>query len=440
MKGVVIAGTGSGVGKTSITLGIMSKLSRTMKVQGFKIGPDFIDPMYHSAVTGRGSRNLDSFMMSKDVVGNLARFGSVGSDVSIVEGVRGLFEGSSGLDDTGSTAEMAKILGLPVILIVNARSLTRSAAAIINGFKEFDKEVNIAGVILNNVSGIQHETKLRDAIEQRTNTRILGIVKRDPELAISERHLGLDTNVADTDVVDKISRMVDRVDIDAIMDICESSVELEYEFPYVRRDTGLTVAIPKDDAFCFYYKENIECMEASGMNIRYFSPLRGDRLPDADIYYLGGGYPEMHVTRLSENKDFLQGLKNAQSEGKVILGECGGMLTMCSEMNVDGKRFDMAGILDAKADMVRKRHGPSYVIARPNSNCGMFDQTVKGHTFHYSSVTPDAGSKFGLDVIRGQGLEGMKDGLVKDNAMGSYMHQHALSVTDWMGRISEICE
>ena len=193
MKGVIIAGTGSGAGKTSITTGLLSRLSKSMSVQAFKVGPDFIDPMYHSLATGRTARNLDTFMMSKETVRNLVHHSSKDADLCVVEGVRGLYEGLSGTSDECSTAEMAKILGFPVILVVNARSLTRSAAAMINGFKSFDKDVNIAGVIFNNVSNSQHERKLREATERYTDTEIVGIVRRDTKNIIGERHLGLKT-------------------------------------------------------------------------------------------------------------------------------------------------------------------------------------------------------------------------------------------------------
>ena len=440
MKGIVIAGTGSGVGKTSIATGLMKKLSRKMKVQGFKVGPDFIDPMYHRAATGRHSRNLDSFMMPKDVVKDVAFYGSKGADISIIEGVRGLFEGQSGKDDSGSTAEVAKLLGLPVALVVNARSLTRSAAAIVNGFKSYDKEVDIAGVILNNVSGTQHENKLKDAMKD-SGIRILGIIGRNADLSVQERHLGLSTDgSSDKKVIDGMESMVEGVDLEQLLDVCRCPQEAEIGCPYVRRNSGLRAAVPMDDAFCFYYRENIECMAASGVSVEYFSPLNGDPLPDADIYYLGGGYPELHMERLSENRDFLQGLRTACDDGKVIIGECGGMLPLCASVKAGGVLYKTAGIFDAEADMVGKRHGPSYVIARANSNNRLFEGMVRGHEFHYSAVRPGLGCGFGFDILRGSGLAGGKDGMVNGNALGTYMHQHALSVKDWMGKIADTCK
>ncbi|MCL2333326.1 MAG: hydrogenobyrinic acid a,c-diamide synthase (glutamine-hydrolyzing) [Candidatus Methanoplasma sp.] len=440
MKGVVIAGTGSGVGKTSISTGLMSKLSKSMRVQGFKVGPDFIDTMYHRSATGRCSRNLDSFMMPKDVVKKVAVHGSKGADISIVEGVRGLYEGRSGKDDSGSTAELAKLLGFPVVLVVNARSLTRSAAAIVKGFMSYDKEIDIAGVIINNISGDQHENKLKDAMEE-IGINVLGMVRRDADRAIPERHLGLSKDrSSDKNTLDSMERMVEELDLDQLVEICYGPETNDVDDLYVKRDTGLTAAVPVDDAFCFYYKENIECMMASGIKIKNFSPLNGDMLPDADIYYLGGGYPELHLGTLSENRDFFQGLRTACEDNKVMIGECGGMLTMCSSIVSEGMTYKAAGIFDAEADVAGKRHGPSYVVAGSNGKCRLFDGTIKGHEFHYSTVRPGSGCEFGFDILRGGGIVGNKDGMICRNSIGTYMYQHALSTDDWIGRITEICE
>ena len=437
MKGVVIAGTGSGAGKTSITTGLLSKLSRSMKVQAFKVGPDFIDPMYHSLATGRVARNLDTFLMSKDTVRNLVHHSSKDADLCIVEGVRGLYEGLSGTSDECSTAEMAKILGFPVILVVNARSLTRSAAAMINGFKSFDPEINIAGVIFNNVSGTQHERKLRAATERYTDVEIVGMVGRDKRNAIGERHLGLKTiNENGRKDIEPLESMVSSVDTDRLMDIVETSEapDIETRNPYAVHDCGLKAAVPMDDAYCFYYNENIECMRAAGMDVRTFSPVAGDSLPDADFYYIGGGYPELFLKEISENRDFLEGLRTASDDGKMILGECGGLMTMCSSIEDKTGIYRMSGIFDAESRMCG-RHGPTYVIADTTSDNPLFPKmTIRGHEFHYSEVVPRAGYRYGYLMSRGIGVDNKHDGLVRNRSLGSYVHQHALSVDDWLSR------
>lgn len=436
MKGIVISGTGSGVGKTAITTGLLSRLSRQMKVQAYKVGPDFIDPMYHTVATGRRSRNLDAFMMDKDTIRDLVGFSSADADLCVVEGVRGLYEGLSGSTDECSTAEMAKTLGFPIILILNARSLTRSAAAMVNGFCSFDEDVNIAGVILNNVSGEQHKAKLLDAMERYTDIDVVGVIKRDTENVIGERHLGLNTiSEQGKEDIEPLERMVSELDMDRILDIAESSdTQFPKSSPYTEHDSGIKVAVPMDDAYCFYYAENLECMKAAGMDVTTFSPLDGDMLPDADMYYLGGGYPELFLKEISENRDFIEGLKTASDDGKMILGECGGLITMCRSMTIDGKTTKLSGIFDAEAS-ISGRHGPRYTIANGTKDNPFFPgMTLRGHEFHYSGVTVKDG-RFGYDLARGEGITGSKDGLMRKRSMGSYMHHHALAVKDWLGHV-----
>lgn len=437
MKGVVISGTGSGVGKTSVTTGLMSRLSKKMKVQAFKAGPDFIDPMYHGAATGRPGRNLDSFLMDDDTIRNLVGYSAKDADICVIEGVRGLFEGFKGDDDTGSTAHVAKLLGFPVILVIDARSLTRSAVAILNGFRAFDPDVNIAGVILNNVSGSQHAGKLKVAMERYCpDVEVLGMIRKSPEKTLEQRYLGLKTlrSYASKDIV-PLQELTEPVDLDRLVGIAEDSPSvLPDSSPYTERDSGITVGIPMDDSYCFYYRENIECMEASGMKVRTFAPTDGDPLPDADMYYLGGGYPELYASSLSANRDFLEGIRNASDEGKPVIGECGGLMTMCKTItDKAGNVHDMAGIFDARSEMTGKRHGPTYVMASANPNNPVFRGDVRGHEYHYSDVFPESEAVFGFDIKRGLGICDMCDGLVKGNSIGSYMHQHALSEKDWIG-------
>ncbi|MDY0293604.1 MAG: cobyrinate a,c-diamide synthase [Candidatus Methanomethylophilaceae archaeon] len=440
MKGIVISGTGSGVGKTSVTTGLMRALSESMKVQGYKVGPDFIDPMYHTLATGRPSRNLDTFMMSKGTVERLVGHTARDADICIVEGVRGLYEGLTGTGEEGSTAEMAKLLGFPVVLVVNARSLTRSAAAMVNGFRAFDPEVNVAGVILNNVTGPQHRRKLREAFAGSSDVPVLGMIERDACGGLKERRLGLcAVGSEDWDVVDGLGGLASQMDIDSVLDVCErfEREDPEPEFPYARRRSGLRAAVPLDDAYCFYYHDNLEAMRASGMDVRTFSPLAGDMLPDADFYYLGGGYPELHMDAISENRDFLEGLRNASAEGRAVMGECGGLMTMCSSVSdAAGRVFRGAGVFDAECMMTDVRHGPSYVLARGTEANPLFrGMAVRAHEFHYSDVRPRGTPVFGFDVLRGQGIDGRRDGLVLKNSVGSYMHQHALSSEDWLAGV-----
>ena len=435
MKGVVIAGVGSGVGKTSISTGLMALFSEEMHVQGYKIGPDFIDPMYHTMATGRQSRNIDTFMMDAGTAKSLVAHSSKGADLCIVEGVRGLYEGLSGTSEECSTAEMAKILGFPVVLVIDAKSLTRSAAAIINGFKSFDPDVNISGVILNNVSGRHHEQKLREAIESRCDVEIVGFVPSNKADKVPQRHLGLKTP-SDMDYVNSMKDLVSSLDKDRLMDMTESSdADLGSSDLYFRRNISAKVAVPYDEAFCFYYSENIECLEASGFRVEKFSPLKGDALPESDMYYLGGGYPELYAGQLSENGDFMEGLNAAAEEGKPIMGECGGLMTMCSSIFWNGERYLMSGIFSGEATE-SCRHGPKYTNAVSTGKNPLFKGKVRGHEFHYSEIKGYR-EDFGFRLDRGLGINSGNDGLVKGNCLGTYMHQHALSSEDWAQGLTE---
>lgn len=435
MKGVVIAGTGSGVGKTSITTGLLSRLAKRYKVQAFKCGPDFIDPMYHTAATGRPCRNLDSFLMTDERLRNLVGYASQDADLCVVEGVRGLYEGFAGDSDVGSTAAVAKLLGFPVVLVLDAGSLTRSAAAIVNGFRAFDPGVNIAGVILNKVSGSQHSDKLDVALRTYCpGVEVIGKVWKDPANALGQRYLGLQTLHACTaGEIAPLERLTDGLDLDRLVGLAEAApADLPTVSPYVRRRSGLTAAVPVDDAFCFYYRENLECLEASGIRVRTFRPADGEALPDADLAYLGGGYPELYAERLAANRDFCEGLRQMADEGKPLLGECGGLMALCRSItDKDGRTFPLAGVFDAEARMTGVRHGPTYVMATAQPGNPLFAGAVRGHEYHYSDVVPGPGARYGFAVDRGLGIAGKQDGLVSRHAVGTYLHQHALSADDW---------
>ncbi|NLI73802.1 MAG: hydrogenobyrinic acid a,c-diamide synthase (glutamine-hydrolyzing) [Euryarchaeota archaeon] len=433
MSRIVLAGVGSGVGKTTIAAGIMRKLSRYCKVQGFKVGPDFIDTKFHEAATGRPSRNLDSFMLEPSILKNLFGWSSHDADIAIIEGVRGLYDGLTSIGDTGSTAEIAKMLDAPVILIVNARSLAKSAAAVVLGFRELDPSVRIAGVILNQISGPRHLAKAKEAVETLTGVEVLGSVSRDGA-GLPEQHLGL-ISPDENDSLDALEMMVEDIDIDRIVEIASSASDIEFSCtsPFLSHDTtGVKIAVPLDRAYCLYYNENLEALSAAGAELVYFSPINGESLPNCDVVYLGGGYPELHAPAIADNHDFLEGIRTLSEDGGIIYGECGGLLTMCSSLEIDGDKYPMSGIFPSDAKFTRERHGPSYVRATGTlDNFLLPNHSVRGHEFHYSEVYPKLGSKYGFQVERGAGIyEGM-DGLMLRKSMGTYMHLHALSCPQW---------
>ena len=441
VKRVVIAGAGSGVGKTTISTGIMSLLSKRYRVQGFKVGPDFIDPMFHTAATGRPSRNLDSFFMDHDTLKGLFGWATRDADLAIIEGVRGLYDGLTSTGDTGSTAEIAKVLDAPVILVINARSLAKSAAAHVLGFKMLDKDVRIEGVILNQVSGARHREKAVQAVEELTGTPVVGVVERRSD-RLPERHLGLvtlDEEDQTKNSLHHMESMVADVDLDRVMGIAEKAGDAMFPVasPFPKGEkAGVKVAVPRDRAFCFYYAENLESIEAAGGKIEYFQPTDGGALPDADAYYLGGGYPELYGKELGSNQDFTEGLRTAADDGKLIYGECGGLMTMCRSIRNGEEERAMAGIFPYDAELTDGRQGLAYVRARGTADNFLFpDMDIRGHEFHYSRLTPTPSGPYGFDVLRGTGINGRQDGLIKGKCMGTYMHQHALANKEWGLRI-----
>jgi cobyrinic acid a,c-diamide synthase len=264
--------------------------------------------------------------------------------------------------------------------------------------------------------------------------KVAGKIRKDNENSLGQRHLGLDTILDENrSGIESLERLADPVDLDVLMDIAETAEgDLPDQSPYVKRDVGAKIAVPYDDAYCFYYRENLECLEASGLQVKRFSPVNGDMLPDADAVYLGGGYPELHADDLAENRDFLEGVKNMSDEGRPVLGECGGLMSMCSGMvDKEGKRHRMIGIFGCDSVFVNKRHGPTYVIADANDSNPLFKGQVRAHEYHYSEVEASKDDDYGFSLRRGAGITDSKDGLVRRNTIGTYMHQHALSTDDW---------
>jgi cobyrinic acid a,c-diamide synthase len=438
MMRLVLAGTGSGVGKTCIASGLMLRLAKRYKVQPFKVGPDFIDPMFHALAAGRPSRNLDSFMIEPRVMVEHFRWACQGADLALIEGVRGLYDGLTATGDVGSTAEIAKLLDAPVVLVVNARSLAKSAAAVVLGFRSLDPRVRVAGAILNNVSGPRHRQKATEAVERLAKVPVLGAVERGATL--SERHLGLVTVDEHGDLGAlrrNLEEMVEDIDLERLLEIGCSAPELSPRSTpvYPEGDAGLKVAVPRDRSFCFYYPENLEALSYAGATVEHFRPTDGDPLPEADLYYLGGGYPEVHARRLSENEDFLQGLGQAAAEGKAIYAECGGLMTLCSSIVV-GEEHRMAGVFPFSAELTEGRQGLSYVQARGTPDNPFFPGLeIRGHEFHYSVLRPTPCGPFGYEMLRGTGIDGGHDGLVRGRVLACFMHQHSLSCPDWGPRM-----
>ena len=428
----VIAGTGSAVGKTTISTGIMRALSDEYNVQPFKAGPDYIDPTYHGLATGNFSRNLDSFFMSDGQIREGFENGMKisGADMGLVEGVRGLYEGISALEDVGSTASIAKALNAPVILILNSRSLVKSAAAIVIGFKTLDPSIKVEGVILNYVKNRKHYLKAKEAVEKLANTPVIGGIPRNEAIRVEERHLGLVPAIERENILQSIEKwgtvMAENVDLDALISIMKKSDKL----PEGREPLWLEgnkkrvkIGVAKDEVFTFYYKENFEALEANNAKIVPFSPLHDSEVPDVDGIYIGGGYPEIFVKGLESNESMRNSIYKYYNEGNPIYAECGGLMYLSKSIN----NRNMCNVFSYPSRMTKNVQALSYVISEAQKDNIILKKgdLFRGHEFHYSKV--DIGNskpEFAFKIIRGKGIFGSNDGLMAKNTVASYVHTH----------------
>lgn len=441
MKRVVLTGTGSGVGKTTIATGIMKALSDEHKIQPFKVGPDYIDPSYHNCATGVSSRNLDSFFMSDGQIRQSFKNGMTSShaDYGIIEGVRGLYEGISPTNDIGSTSSIAKALNSPVILIINSRSLVRSAAAMTLGFKALDSRIDIEGVILNNVKSQKHYLKTKEAVEKLANTRVLGGIERDNSISMEQRHLGLIPAVEQeriSGLVEKWGELIrENIDLDALIEIMDNSNPIinEYEPIWSPNKTKhkTRIAVPFDEAFNFYYKENLEALEYNNAKIEYFSPIHDEQLPSVDALYIGGGYPEIFKKDLSKNTTMLESIKEFSQDNHPIYAECGGLMYLCKTID----SLPMVDVFPYHSMLTKRVQGLSYTIAHVQRDNPILKKntTYHGHEFHYSKVeyTGSNSNDFAFSMRRGVGITGKYDGLLKNNTLASYIHTHTACLPDF---------
>jgi cobyrinic acid a,c-diamide synthase len=426
-KALLIAGTGSGVGKTTIAMGLMAAFSRKVKVQPFKVGPDFIDPTHHTRICGRPSRNLDSFIMGeKGVIETFVR-GSKGADFCIIEGVMGLFDG---LDATeiASSAHIAKILKVPVILVINAAGVSRSIAAVVKGFMEFDRDVNIQGIILNNIGSDRHVKLIRDSLDSAgIKIPVIGAVPKNKNFSIPSRHLGLEmAHENNNDTAELASFIEQHVDIETVKSIAGNFKAPELNFEEQHEQFAVKIGIASDSAFCFYYQDTFDSLKRSGAELVFFSPM-SDKLPKVDGLYLGGGYPELYAKEL-EASNTRHEIKKAAQDGMPIYGECGALLYLGTSLETDST-YRMAGVLSASSRMTGKLQALGYTQARSvmDSPIAKKGAIIRGHEFHYSTTECDRDARFVYRLQRGKGIFEGRDGLMEHNAMASYMHTHPAS-------------
>jgi cobyrinic acid a,c-diamide synthase len=416
---IVIAGTHSGCGKTTVAAGLMQALcARGLKVQPFKVGPDFIDPTHHTAICGRHSRNLDPYMMGEAAVRAAFDRACPGADIAVIEGVMGMFDGLEGTE-ISSTAQVAKILAAPVALVVDVRGMSRSANAIVRAFRSYDPAVDVAGAIFNRVGSANH----RRMIEATLETRAMGWVPKSPGVEIKSRHLGLEM-AAETDVRRKLGDvMAENVDIDGVIETASAAPPLPDAAPEpgvcARR---VTLGVAMDAAFCFYYRDNLDALEAAGARLEFFSPA-ADRLPAVDGLYLGGGYPELHAGALEASR-CREDVKRAIDGGMPAYAECGGLMYLAEGIAVD-REYRMAGVLPARAEMTGRIQALGYVKGETVAGGLLPGGTgISGHEFHYSKVECDGDARLVYRLSRGKGIADGRDGLAEHHATGAYTHAY----------------
>jgi cobyrinic acid a,c-diamide synthase len=428
VSAVVIAGTHSGAGKTSVTLGLIGALRRRgLTVQPFKVGPDFIDPLHHQHASGRPPRNLDGWML--DMKCNRDRFARAvaDADVAVIEGVMGLFDGSEGGSDRGSTAEIARELGVPVVLVVDASAMARSAAAVIHGYATFDASVRIAGVILNNVGGAVHAKMIEEAVAGAVP--ILGALPRDPELVVPERHLGLHLpGEARAGYLDRLASLVaEHVDIDALLGA--GSVSVGAPVPVVPGSSVspavARIGVARDEAFCFYYADNLELLRDAGADLIEFSPLADPVPRELDGLYVGGGYPELHAGALAAGPA-RDGVRELAASGAPVYAECGGLMYLAARLVVDGESHAMCGVLPV-ATRIPAGLTLSYVEITTTGGLFGAGRVARGHMFHHSSIDGGASSLDGCYRVRTSAGEESVEGFQAGSALASYAHLHFAS-------------
>ncbi|MBC2699046.1 MAG: cobyrinate a,c-diamide synthase [ANME-2 cluster archaeon] len=446
-KAVMITGTHSGVGKTTVSLGLMAALTRRgMSVQPFKVGPDFIDPSHHTAISGNPSMNLDSYIMgTKGVCRTFAKYQN--SDISIIEGVMGLYDGIESTQ-IASSAHVAKTLGIPVLLVINVHGMSRSAAAVAKGYQMLDPDVNIAGLVLNQVGSPRHRKLVEDALKaEGIDIPVIGSLPSNRELFLPSRHLGLYMAHEQMQDYDKLADFIDaNVDMNALLGI-SSIPDIPKNIKKINEDGNteigkekrfnVIIGVAMDGAFCFYYQEMMDELQKLGAKLVFFSPMSDD-LPDIDGLILGGGYPELFPAELSSGSA-LTGIRKATVDGMPIYAECGGLMYLGKSLEIEGHTYKMAGVLDARSSMVGRFQALGYTEAEVvcDNPLSLKGQVIRGHEFHYSITECDRDARFAYSMNRGKGIEDAKDGLMVYNTLAGYMHTHPASAS--MERFVDMC-
>jgi len=452
-------------GKTIVTVGLCKLLRRQgLSIQPFKKGPDYIDPSWLTIAAGRGCRNLDLFLIPEERLIRAFKQACEETDLAIVEGAMGLYDG---LDTHGTTAEIARLLDIPILLVVNTSRMTSSIAAMVKGYQLFQTDVKIAGVILNYVSGIRHEKKLRDAVEQHCEIPVVGSIPRDEDLRIAERHLGLIPCPESSDAESVVERVGDKLesylDLDHILAVAREFSPL-HPAPLPRgegetkktslpnevrgidgdslparerdglrsREMKAKIGVVRDRAFNFYYPENLEALTNANAELIFINSFQ-DRLPEVDGLYIGGGFPEFFLEELEKNRALRKDIAKAVEAGLPVYAECAGLMYLCRNIHWQGRSFEMVGIIPAEVRISEKPEGHGYVVAEIMDENPLFPigLTLRGHEFHHSKLSIKNGVRFAYEIRRGHGIDGKRDGVLYKNIFGAYTHIHALGTPSW---------
>ena len=449
VPGIIIAGLRGGSGKTVISLGITAAWKeKGYRVSPFKKGPDYIDAGWLSKAAGRPCYNLDTFLCPPATVQQSYGEHSRNCDICVIEGNRGLYDGID-TDGSTSTAELAKLLNLPVLLVLDCTKATRTMAALVLGCMKFDPDIRIIGAILNRVAGKRHEKKVRESIEKFCQIPVFGAIPKLDAEDFPERHMGLVTSeehlFSDRAIQAALQVVKDNIDLTGLYDVlsnqvCSSNSPIIETMPDISENqypepAKVTIGIIRDSAFQFYYPDNIDALRKLGATIVFISPLKETSIPDVDALYMGGGFPETHASELAQNQGFRDDLKRLSQKGLPIYAECGGLIFLGQSIRLEDKEYPMSGIFPIRFGLCKQPQGHGYTKVEVVHENPFFKtgEALRGHEFRYSSILnidyKDHEMAFRME--RGKGIIDKKDGFFKQNTFGTYTHIHALGTPSW---------
>ena len=453
MSRFLISAAHKSSGKTTVSIGLCAAFrAKGLIVQAFKKGPDYIDPMWLSLASGRACRNLDFYLMQRGEITELYQKFSADADVSLIEGNKGLYDGLD-LDGSNSNSALARLLNVPVVLVIDARGMTRGIAPLILGYQAFDKKIKIAGVILNHLGGARHESKLRAVVEHYTDVPVMGAVPHDGALEIEERHLGLmpsnESKVAEQLVAKLAETMGAQVDLDRLFEL-EIGRKIETpkqvlpaitKIPHTAEPAAIRIGIARDEAFGFYYADDVEALQSAGAELVSIDTLRDKALPKIDGLFIGGGFPELSMAALQANTPLRNQLRDAIESGLPVYAECGGLMYLARSLSWKGKTCEMVGVIPGDVVMHDKPVGRGYArLAESGASPWHQEDDAKyieiaAHEFHYSSLENlPSNTRFAYKVLRGHGVDGLHDGIIYKNLLASYTHLRSLKGYNWAAR------